>query len=272
MENFMRSKTYILLAAGLIALSIYFILKRFDDGTKQAVTQSVMVDGIGVSNQSNQDVGTTKKAATAKNAIQPSTQSEWKRTVDPVEFAEQVDWFLSRGNYAVSGESEYETYDMPTLMSLSDAGDVRAMQALAKLYLSDEYSKQYGLKYAEAMYWKAAVYGSSDALTELAIIEDSKRFGTIEDDTRKQIVESFVYYKTAEMRGDRFGYLTVGKSSMKKLNPSLTVDEKRYVEEKANVLYEKLRHERELLGLGEFDNSVPDAVKKLFDKLEAEAK
>ncbi len=272
MENFMRSKTYILLAACLIALSIYFILMSFINGTKQAATQSVIVADVEVSSQSNQNVSANEKVVVTPIAIQPPLQSEWKRTVDPVEFAEQVDWFLSRGNYAVSGESEYETYDMPTLVRLSDSGDVRAMHALAKLYLSDEYSKQYGLKYAEAMYLKAAVYGSSYALTELAIIEDSKRFGTIEDDTRKQLVESFVYYKTAEIRGDRYGYLAGGDLSLKELTPQLTKEEKIYIEEKAKALYEKMRRERESLGLGEFYNSVPDAVKKLFDKLESEAK
>lgn len=272
MENFMRSKIYILLAACLVALSIYFIFMSFDNGTKLSATQSVMVDGIRLANQSHQNVGTTEKVVVTPIAIQPSLQSEWKRTVDPVEHAEQIDWFIKRGNYAVSGESEYESYDMPTLVSLSDAGDVRAMHALAKMYLSDEYSKQYGLKYAEAMYLKAAVYGSSYALTELAIIEDSKRFGTIEDDTRKQLIESFVYYKTAEIRGDRYGYLAGGDFSLKKLTPPLTKEENIYIEEKANALYEKMRIERESLGLGEFDNSVPDAVKKLFDKLESEAK
>lgn len=263
MRNKLSAMTFISILA--IAL-IYFAWLNFYKDAHLELDNNTLLSGVSnIHLQKPIDVIIDKK--TNSPAL-----DDWKPTTTPIELAEQIDWFRSRGDFAFAGDDEYGSYDMNTLIQLSDAGDVHAMHALAKLYMSEEHGRQYGIKYAEPLYWKAAIYGSSNALTELAIIEDSKRFGILDGDKRSYSIESLVYYKISEMRGDRFGYLSAGKPNLKNLGITVTEKENKYIEEKARDIYEKMVREREALGLRPFDNSVPDSVKKLFDRLETGAK
>lgn len=264
-------KVYLPFAALVVFAGVYIAWQGLSGAISSNSNDNIPISNAEQSYEISADVAPAvvpqdKSEIDTVRAVEPES---WKFTGSPAEWEERVEWFRSRGNYAMGGEDDYGSYDMESLTKLVDSGDVRAMHVLAKLYMSEQYEKEYGFKFAEPLYWSAAVHGSTDALAELAIIQDSKRFGQPDDQKRGFVIESLALYKAAELRGDRYGFLSIGKSQMKMNNIELSEDEIKYIDQKAHELYRKLSAERASIGLGEFDNSVPETVKKLFDELDS---
>jgi hypothetical protein len=186
----------------------------------------------------------------------------------PIEVAEQQEWLRSRGNFFGVRGNEYDSYDFATLHQLADSGDLHAMHKLAHLYISDLYYKQYGFKAAEDMLMRAALYGSSFALAEIADIKHSQRLGAASElDKRHLVVVSLAYFRAAELRGDYWGSITM-RDPLLNINPIvLEPEEKESIESFAQSVYTQLEAQRESTGLGVFDNSVPESVAKLFKEL-----
>lgn len=189
----------------------------------------------------------------------------------PAEVAEYQEWLRSRGNFTGVRGSEYDSYDFATLHQLADSGDLHAMYKLAHLYISDAYHQQYGFKAAEDMLMRAALYGSSYALAEIADFKHSQRFSAASElDKRHLTIVSLAYFRAAELRGDYWGSITM-RDPLLKINPIiLEPEEKESIESSAQAIYTQLEAQRESMGLGEFDNSVPASVTKLFESLQGE--
>lgn len=215
-------------------------------------------DNPSVSN-SNEEVSHIKEAQ--------QVIAEWKLVGTPQEEAEQAAWLGVSGNYY--GVTEYDSYDVETLKKLAETGDLHAMHKLANWYVSDQNFLDYGFKFAEPLLWRAAIYGSSGAISELAEIQYSKRYGNdSEEEKRQLLLDAMAFYRAAELRGDRWGTLTIKKSLMKNNNFSFASQELDVINKRAQEIYSDLQSQRLELGLGEFDNSVSPAVKKLFEIME----
>lgn len=211
------------------------------------------------SRNSNEILGATPEK---KSAL----ESENKLFFSPLEITEQQLWLESRGNFLGVGTSEYDNYDFSTLQQLVGSGDLHAMHKLAQLYISGPYLGEYGYRAAEDMLMRAAIYGSSSALAEIADFKYTQRLvAESELDKRHLVIVSLSYYRAAELRGDYWGSLNVRDPLLTKEPIMLQLEEKESIESLAQAIYTQLEAQREKMGLGAFDNSVPESVLGLFE-------
>jgi len=190
---------------------------------------------------------------------------------NPVQAAEVADWFASRGSYDFSDKNlTYKSYDKLTLEQLAAEGNMRAMHALADFYLDPENIEYGGFDPAIEQFWNAAIYGSTGALANLAHIHKIKVYETINsiDGKKSAAIEFLALYKTASLRGDRWSELSDVPTFLKMANIHLPPDDQDKIEARAKEIYNDLESKRNAKGLGNFDNSMPDSVKNLFDKIE----
>ena len=185
----------------------------------------------------------------------------------PSEAAEVQEWFVKHGR--TPDNDDYASYDQATLEKLAINGDIRAMHTLAKVYLKPELLMlpEYGFEGARLQLWNAAVHGSTQAFSDLAINTEVRLINLEEDPVaqRKGALEILALYKVAEIRGDR--WLTLSQTRIEqKFAPS--TGEQQYVENRAQQIYNQLQDDRRAKGLGDFNNSVPDTVKRFFENFE----
>lgn len=186
----------------------------------------------------------------------------------PANREEMDQWAYSRGfTGSLSGkQQDYEAYSLETLETLAKGRDIHAMQTLAA---------RLGGKAGMALFRDAAVYGSTSALQSIAIrIDSSYDLAELEgqlsnEEMRKLQLESKAYYEVAGLRGDEETRLS-GESrftAIKKIE--FTKVEQQQINQRAKAIYDELQQQRTELGLGEFDNSVPDSIKKYVATLTA---
>ena len=187
----------------------------------------------------------------------------------PIEMNEIETWFASHGNFMFESEkNQYTSYNVDTLKQLGEAGDIRALHELTKLYLNQDNSSKYGFDAALPLYWKAATYGSTQALIELGIVTDAKyRFGLYsEEEKRQAILDVLSLYEVAAMRGDKWGVLVYGKSMTSSSAINLTELEKESVKNRSQEIFTEIQQKRYELGLGQFDNNVPNSINQFFNQ------
>jgi|GEM_PF-3498607 len=186
----------------------------------------------------------------------------------PAEAAEVNDWFRAHGRY--STDDDYSGYNQSTLETLADGGDIQAMHALSRMYLDSEHiiDERYGFDGANKQLSNAAVHGSTQAFTELAIFKEAQFYSGEKDLAAKRAagLEIMSLYRAQELRGDRWASLSQGFEFNKKLAP--TAEESRAIDARAKEIIDDLQNRRQELGLGNFDNSIPDVVSRFFANVE----
>jgi hypothetical protein len=189
----------------------------------------------------------------------------------PAEAAEIKQWYRDRGRFFANHDVEYKNYDELTLRKLADTGDIRALHALADLYIDDEHFglEGYGLEATNDLFWKAAAYGSTEALYQLALNMETLKYSSTgpELENRKYVLEILSLYNTAALRGDEMPNLVSAKAFKFLNHINLSSEEKRFIEQRSQEIYNQLLQKRIELGLGNFDNSQPESVKKYFARL-----
>jgi len=229
--------------------------------TNPAVTASTeKVDGALLPTVSVNSQGSSTGASNLASSIEspPALKPMTKAEIDIAN-----NWKLVQWGYIYEAPNDgYATYDQQTLEKLARSGDVRAIQALAKLL-----DAQYKFSEAENLYKRAAVIGSTYALAELSRTAAGASIGDESLDVKKtHVLESMAYAKVAAMRGDSFRYFT-DMSVPTATNPTqilLTQDDYASVQPLAQKIYDDLQKQRSELGLGAFDNSVPPEVEHSF--------
>jgi len=199
-----------------------------------------------------------------------SLGDEWPTISGSPTNKEEIDqWLYSRGyTSSLSGkDEEYKSYSLEALKTLANGGDINAMLVLAgKIAVTNETESKLLIK-------RAAAFGSTRALQLLAIdIEYSASLAKQPlpaEEKRKLQLESMAYYEVAALRGDKVTW-HYGESSFKNAGKiDFTETEWQQIKASAKIIYNELQQQRTELGLGEFDNSVPDSVKKYADILTA---
>jgi hypothetical protein len=202
-------------------------------------------------NKTTEQVGDNKKAEI--NNIETWVGSDQQN-------AELKTWAQSRGwiDITYRAMADYETYNKETLERM--ANEDHNMQAMMRL----------GIEFREYEWLeKAAVYGSSFALTCLAIKDlpigkPAEEQGS-EETQRLAYIESLAYKKAAELRNDYYTSQAASKSRYKQAyGITLTEEDIRKSEKRAQEIYNNLEAQREKLGLGKFDNSVPPSVEAYY--------
>lgn len=271
-----RSRNIIWLALGLVTLLTFayfhfqpiFLSHEPPPAIKQPTAE---IKKKAVETQGNER--TVASDATDKHIVLKAGAIKQNLTMlgTPAEAAEIKQWYRGRGKFFASDDIEYKNYDESTLRKLADAGDIRALHALADLYIDDAHFglEGYGLEATNDLFWKAATYGSTEALYHLALNMETMNYSSTgpEPENRKHALEILSLYNTAALRGDEMPNLVSAKDFKFFNHIKISEDEKIYIEQRSQEIYNQLLQKRIELGLGNFDNSQPESVKKYFARL-----
>ncbi|OZY86737.1 hypothetical protein CBP51_06915 [Cellvibrio mixtus] len=188
----------------------------------------------------------------------------WNPMGDAVSKREIVDWFASRGNFSFAdpaAHNDYQQYDLDTLHKLGDQGDLRALDELA--------NRTETIDQLKSILAKAAIYGSTAAITRMGTaIESEFWIGNMSAEQRKPyILEAMSFYEVAEQRGDWWGKINDGRSLLERYGVTLSDEDNFYIAKRSKEIYENFEKIRIEMGLGAFDNSVPDTVIKFYEEM-----
>lgn len=183
--------------------------------------------------------------------------------------AEIRSWFLSRGTAGFSGKDaifDYMSLDRATLEKMLNEGNVNVLFSLI-------FNDNFFVKGDEAIQYieKAIVMGSSDALLSASIHFETLAGGLGGKLTREErtqyIVDSLAYLRVAELRGDFWPSIQSKHRLTRQFKSFLTEDVKSQINPRADELYSKFEQQRINLGLGPFDNSVPQSVIDFYARM-----
>lgn len=183
----------------------------------------------------------------------------------PANFEEVKKWKESRGYYSAADLEIYKNYSADTIEQLAKGGDIKAIYQLARLKVAEGASKEDIVN----IYLEAAALGSSQALGlagMMATTEPSfSRFQGEDGEQlyKKEMLEALSIYQVALIRGDREVLEQVNQARSKL---ELTPEEDEYIKTRGAEIYSELEEKRKSLGLGPFDNSVPQIVKNYHDE------
>lgn len=189
----------------------------------------------------------------------------WNPIGDAVSSEEIKEWFAARGNYSFFSPdslSDYQGYDIETLTRLSDSGDIKAMHVLA--------DRANNFSDLRSILFKASIYGSTEALIQLGSLNenDEGNIGEKSPEVQKaKILTALAYYEVAQMRGDWWGNIAAGKSLIERYKVDFTEQDKLLIKNLSEQIYNDLQVRRSELGLGEFDNSIPDSVIRFYEEM-----
>lgn len=178
--------------------------------------------------------------------------------------------FRRSQGYGISFEdSDYQSYSVDTLKSLSDASDYAATHILARKMLeSGDYPN------ALLYYEKAAVLDSTYALKAIAGVYESAYYrlsSSGNHDAKKAALTGVLaHYEVAIMRGDLSGEKSI-KLFLEENDIALTDSMVKTISDTANEIYNNLSGQRKRLGMGEFDNNIPREMKEYFNEINAES-
>lgn len=204
------------------------------------------------------DAGVAKVSNVSPNSL----PERYKLTAS--EESEAKAWVAKMGGLS-KGNTEYAQYSPETLKKLAQEGDSQAIDALGAYYL-----KELGVDAAKQFYFDAAVQGATQVFTHLAKIESYYKYGNAAsvEEKNASVIEVVALYNVAKLRGNRWPNITGADSFINMNKIQLSEDDVQKIELRSQEIYDQLQQKRTELGLGAFDNSVPDSVKKYFDRFE----
>jgi len=180
----------------------------------------------------------------------------------------RVEWRKELG-YFVNGEVDnYASYSIETLEALGDQGDLVALEALANIYF-ETVQKEQALQTLE----KAAIHGSTNALYALGALAKSSLYSaevkgvSSGPDYQEGLIGWLSYSEVAIRRGD----LEIKEDTeigLKVHGIELSEPDKIAINLAADEIYSRLNESRQRLGLGEFNNEIPDYVSGYYQNLQ----
>jgi len=172
------------------------------------------------------------------------------------EYSEERGWISEEVSQA------YENYPTEELEELANTGDLAAIDVLALRYSASGKPDE-----MNATWRKGVVYGASSHAVALAggyVAKYGSTFGSPEEKT-ESVIEGLAWYNIAIIRRDPYaeGFL---EDDIKHLNLDLTAFSQDKVDQRTAEIYKALSEEREGLGLGAYDNDVPENLEEyLYD-------
>jgi hypothetical protein len=171
-----------------------------------------------------------------------------------------LEWQSERGYASLLDDGTpviygYEEYTDQTLLTLVDQADPKAMQILGnRSYRAGDVDS------AINYYYGAAVLGYSKPIIDIGNIFMSKYYKENDLDKKRELaLTAHAWFSLAENRGD------IQVKFTKKMNQiDFSSKERELVKNRSSELYKELLDKRQALGFGEYDNSTPDAIKKLY--------
>jgi hypothetical protein len=248
--------------------------------------------------QQSDDAHATQKAeaplSQLKSASHQASEMSRRRTNQEIKVVD--DWFKKVG-FATEQQRAYELqYTDEQLQSLVDKGDVVAMDALLNriqqrewqdfeqkvLALNaagdvesmTEYLNSQKLRddsYQISLMEKGITYGSFNAIMamgrKLRPVLNSDDSPSVRLANKQQLVERLSYFELLRLRGAGGLYAANGNERVdleyfeRQYGEKLIAEDRIKINERARELYDHYQSERRKLGLGDFDNSMPDEVR-----------
>jgi hypothetical protein len=214
-------------------------------------------------------VGNSISSQGVANYFEPSSSESIDNAnnmyqLTPEEKLEAEAWFAAKGQIG-KVNSEYITYGIETLEKLVKDGDVNAIVPLGFAYL-----RRSGPEVALQFYLDMAAHGYTHVFSEIARLETAYKYekAVAAEEKLVSAFEVLANYNVAKLRGDSWPYIIGADFFVSRYNIQLSVEDKLKIESRSQEIYEQIQQKRTALGLGAFDNSVPQSVKKYFDRME----
>lgn len=174
-------------------------------------------------------------------------------------------WFSKKGQVG-KVNSEYLAYSAETLEKLVKNGDVDAI-----VPLGFEYLRRSGPEAAYQFYLEMAARGYTHVFSQIGNLEASYKYEKASSAEEQSLaaMEVLAAYNVAKLRGDRWPNIADASFFVRRNKIELSEQDKRKIEVRSQEIYDQVQQKRVELGLGQFDNSVPESVKKYFDYLES---
>lgn len=223
-----------------------------------------------VSGRGNSQLGTKESNVGASNVTASALNTDNQTgTLAPAEAREVSEWLTLKGYLSLDQRRYYESYDEKTLVALANNGDLAAIQGLI-----DKYIKMPNVPLDKVLFYlnEAAIRGSTTAIEGLAIFSsgDYDHADTTEE-KQNAAIENLALRKTMALRGDQMLSDSATKSYIKQVtqmydsNFRVTPELQIKIDQRAQEIYADFQSKRRDRGLGDFDNSVLDSVKKAFN-------
>lgn len=169
------------------------------------------------------------------------------------------------GYFSMEEREVYLTYSDETLNALSEEGDLLALDILLNRAMENYANDP---EKAEALLERAAVYGSTLAVMGKAM--GASTFGSVHKkdsaEYRDAMQESMAWYQFGLMRGDLSLRDNI-RRTMEETGFEPTSQDKKAIAKRAQEIYDQLSERRRELGLGEYDNEVPEGLENYFNFL-----
>ena len=262
--RFISKWQFIVAVAATLAVCIYIFSRQTAPVTKSNSTHTATNNA--------HTKNTSIQGATASSTIsmgQAISEDQYKKLElihrANMEFVER--WERER-RMNPDNAPEYKSYSNETLEKLAQGGDIIALTTLADRYELQRDSVSQGK--AEAARTKAIIHGSTYALAQESVHYESAAF--LAKDTaqaKANTMRSMALKKVSVLRGDPLYYLVDLRSpEYKRLK--IDLDENDFIEINATVqkIYDDYQAQRHALGLGDFDNSVPEIVRESYNSMD----
>ena len=243
-------------------MGAFYILQQ-NEVTTNAVP-NVAVGAIELQSSSNASQETARQHQVVKASSSESKKSDSKFT--PKEFQELNAWLIDRGYDSYTNRGDYESYSEETLSKLAKNGDLKAIGLLIPKFL-----ERGDVGTAIRLMNTGVVYGSTAHLDNLTLFSGPNASNDATEESRRPaVLETLALTKVIALRGDTSlsenSKSTFLKNYKQKYNMDITLsdEEKRMIDERAQEMYDSYEDVRRSLGLGDYDNSAPEGVKKFF--------
>lgn len=175
----------------------------------------------------------------------------------PEDMAKGAELMKKWGYFSDKDKEVYNTYDEKTLQELGDNGDLLALTVLMERSMMNFNVES--LEKTFAAIEKAAVYGSTPALRNRAIAVPVSMYEEGSEGYRAAMRESLALYEVGLIRGDpRFrGYI---REKLRDTSYKISDEDQALIDLRAKEIYDHLTQKRKALGLGGFDNSMPEGL------------
>ena len=213
-------------------------------------------------------VSPSNEATSSSNQPVQSEQSI-DETRTPSEVAIVDSWLKRTGFSPISQKTYQEQYTEEQLIELSESGDMIATDALVSLYFDQGKSDEIKLSLLK----RGIIQGSFNSISLMAIHHNSSSFvAPSAEKAKTSLKESLAYLALLDLRG-------VGKASANHIKQDFYIStymdrhpdaepisdaDEQYIRQRAQELYDGYQAERQQLGLGDFDNDMPEEAKRFF--------
>lgn len=179
-------------------------------------------------------------------------------------------WRRERGYYEdLNGNlqtSDYENYSDATLTELMEQNDIMAIQTLAARQREKEIDGKLDYIKTKALYYRAAVAGSTHALTELQSIDSQLHYIYLDSSPAlayQYSLNAQAWAQVRNMRGD-----TLSSAISDNMRPTeFSSAETHEIQAQAKEVYADLLSQRQARGLGDFDNTASEWQAAILAKM-----